>query len=357
MEMHVGILSEQLHKRGHRVIIFCRAGSEIERDATKRKIPTFPFSPNGHFALLTIWNSLGFCRRNSIDLIHAHYSKDLWTLAPVASLLGNKPIVFIKHIGTQKAKKDIFHRWIYRRVSYTTAISQVIADNLLATHPIDPERLRVVYHGLDLSLYEDLAAKRQQTRAEFGIAPNELLIGSVGRLQEGKGYLEFLEMAGRIGREFLHSRFIIVGEPTRGEEYRAQRIYDKIAQLGLGDRLIVAGFRPDVPAMLAAMDVFAFPSHAEAFGLVVIEAMAAGLPVVSSRCDGVLDIIENEQTGILVSPRNVDELTAAMRKLLLDENLRARLGQKARSAVETRFTIERMVDDVEQVYSKCLEAN
>ncbi len=355
--MHVGILSEQLRSRGHQVVVLCRAGSEIEKDAIRKGMPVFHFAPSGYLAPWSMCRLLAFLRRNPIDLIHAHYSKDLWTIAPVASLLRGKPIVFIKHIGTQKAKKDPFHRWIYRRISYTTAVSQVIADNLLATHPIGADRVGVIHHGLDLKLYQNLAAKRQQIRGEFGIAQQELLIGTIGRLQEGKGHLEFLEMAGRISKEFPHSRFMIIGEPTRGEEQRAKQIYDKIARLGLGKRLILAGFRNDIPAVLAAMDIFAFPSHAEAFGLVVIEAMAAKLPVVSSNCDGVLDIIDNEHSGLLVEAKNVEALTAAVRRLLLNENLRQTLAQAARSEVERRFTIERMVDEVERVYARCLKMN
>lgn len=355
--MHVGILSEQLRARGHQVTALCSAGSKIEKDMTKRQIPVVHFAPAGYFDPVTLWRTRSFLKRQAVDLIHAHYSRDLWTLAPLSAMSGKIPIVFIKHIGTQKPKRDPFHRWIYGHIRHTIAISQVIAHNLAATHPIDPERISVIHHGLDLSLYNSLEEKRQQARVELDIKPDEILIGTVGRLQEGKGHLEFLEMAKSISVEFPNSRFIIVGEPTKGEEHRANAIYHKISQIGLGHRLILAGFRKDIPSALAAMDIFAFPSHAEAFGLVLIEAMAAGLPVISSRCDGVLDIVKDGETGILVEPKSAAQLAKAVRTLLLDASLRHRLSRAGRQDVERRFSIERMVNEVENIYAQCVSAD
>ncbi|HID23926.1 MAG TPA: glycosyltransferase family 1 protein, partial [Planctomycetaceae bacterium] len=185
-------------------------------------------------------------------------------------------------------------------------------------------------------------------------AEDDILIGTIGRLQEGKGHIEFLEMAARIAAEFAQARFIIVGEATRGEEHRAEKIYRKIEQINLGQRLILAGFRKDVPAVLAAMDIFAFPSRAEAFGLVIIEAMAAGVPVVSTRSDGVLDIVEDGVNGILVDRQQVDQLTAAVRTCILDENRRKELIAAGRKTIAEKFTVDRMVSETEKVYQECL---
>lgn len=354
MEMHVGILSEQLTKRGHSVIALCPPNSKIEQDLMRRKISVYPFQPADYFSPRTLIKISSLLRSQKIELLHVHYSKDLWTTIPAARLVGRLPTVFIKHIGTQKPKRDILHKWIYKNVCHTIAISKVIEQNLLNTHPIDKDAVSVVHHGLDLDLYPGDQETRDRVRKELGVAADEVLIGTIGRLQEGKGHLEFLEMAKNISRQFSKARFIIIGDPTRGEEKRARRIYEKVDKVNLNEKLILSGFRDDVPDVLSAMDVFAFPSHAEAFGLVVIEAMAASLPVVSSRCDGILDIVQDGQTGILVDPKNVGELTDAVRKLIMDAELRTALGKNGRQRVEQNFAMSGMVDQVEEIYKKCL---
>ena len=354
MEMHVGILCEQLQRRGHRVVALCPPDSEIERDLLARGIETMPFEPFDYLDVPAIVRTSRLLRTQRFDIIHSHYSRDLWVLAPAASLAGDVPIVFIKHIGTQKAKTDFLHRWIYRRVCKIIAISGVIADNVRRTHPVDAGRVTVIHHGLDLSQFSDHDKAREKSRREFGIGDDDILIGTIGRLQEGKGHIEFLEMAARIAAEFSQARFIIVGEATRGEEHRAEKIYRKIDQVNLGKRLVLAGFRKDIPAVLAAMDIFAFPSRAEAFGLVIIEAMAAGVPVVSTRSDGVLDIIKDGVNGILVDRQNVDQLTAAVRSLIVDAKRRKELAAAGRRTIEEKFTIDRMVAETEKVYRDCL---
>lgn len=349
--MHVSWLSQHLAKRGHQITVFCAEQSPLHRDISSQAIPWKVFQPKGYFDPFTSWRLRAMLVQGGFDLIHAHFSRDLWIIVPAISGVRHIPIVFIKHIGTQKSKKDLFHRWLYRRVAHVIAISSVIAKNLLATHPLAPERLSVVHHGVDLTLFKNKQA-RSLIRSEFGIDADDVVIGSIGRLQVGKGHLEFLEMAGQIAAEFPRTKFMIVGEPTHGEENLARPIYQKAAQLGLGNRLIFTGFRTDVPDVLGAMDIFAFPSHAEAFGLVVIEAMAAGLPIVSSACDGVLDIIRDGENGLLIDPKDARQLTDAVRRLLINKSYAAMLASNGLKSVANNFAMARMLEQIEAIYDR-----
>jgi len=152
----------------------------------------------------------------------------------------------------------------------------------------------------------------------LGACMGDLVVGVVGRVTPAKGHREFLEMAAHLAGPFPNARFLIVGEATRGEEDEGRAILDGIAAGPLRGRVTVTGFRGDVPDLLAGMDVFAFPSHNEAFGLALIEAMAAGLPTVSSDCDDVLDIVAEGETGLMVPPRDGAKLAAAVGALLGD---------------------------------------
>ena len=356
MEMSVTRLSADLAAAGRRVAVFCRPDSAIERDARERRLDTVPFAPADYISP----RSARLLRRQlnlfDVRIVHSHYSKDLWILCP--ALIGNAavPLILTKHVGTRRAKTDALHRLIYSRVDRILAISSVIERNVRATHPIDPERVTLLHHGIAIDDFTRDSERRRRIREEFGLGNDQLLIGIVGRLQEGKGHLEFLHMAAKIAVRWPRTRFLVVGAPTRGEADRARPIYRLAARLELGQRVIFTGYRSDVPGILSALDIFAFPSHAEAFGLAVIEAMAAGVPVIASRCDGVLDIVRDGETGLLVEPRDAAQLTGAVDRLLRDEGLRARLGHEGRLSIERQFNKEKMIDSLLSTYAASLRS-
>jgi glycosyltransferase involved in cell wall biosynthesis len=191
-------------------------------------------------------------------------------------------------------------------------------------------------------------------RAELGVGDDGLLVGIVGRLQRHKGHLEFLAVARRILPDHPTARFVIVGEATRGEDEEANEILDRLHAADLGDRLILTGYREDVPDLLGAMDVFLFPTHAEAFGLVIVEAMAMGVPVVSSNCDGVPDIVAEGKTGHLVDPTDVAGLTAAVGRLLADPTRRRDFGAAGRRRATEAFSLDLMCEKMEALYEELI---
>lgn len=193
-------------------------------------------------------------------------------------------------------------------------------------------------------------------RAELGFTDEHLVVGIVGRVTPAKGHREFLEMAAHLAGPFPNARFLIVGEATRGEEDEGRAILDGLATGPLRERVTVTGFRSDVPDLLAGLDVFAFPSHNEAFGLALIEAMAAGLPTVSSDCDGVLDIVVEGQTGLMVAPKDGARLADATARLLEDAALRERMGHAGRERVLAHFTEEQMAAAMDRLYVEALAA-
>ena len=355
MEMHVLSLSDQLRQAGLNITVWCAPDSELSRHAARTDLPIFNFEPRGYFNPKAFYTTCRQLKKEPPDLLHVHFGKDLWTLVPALHGAGKIPIVFTKHIGTQKPKRDPLHRYLYRHVCRLIAISQVIAKNLLDTHPVQDGQIEIIHHGVDVALFQDPGTWRGSVRREWGIGDDLFLIGTIGRLQDGKGHLEFLDMAAEIGLSFPFTRFVIVGEPTRGEEYRAQPIYDKIKSLQLQDKVLLPGFRADIPAVLAALDLFAFPSRAEAFGLVLIEAMAAGKPVISTRCDGVLDIVRHEENGLLFDANRVQAFTQAVQRLLEHPGLRERLARQALLTAVGQFSSERFLSRIMDLYSKCLE--
>ncbi|MDZ7344287.1 MAG: glycosyltransferase family 4 protein [candidate division KSB1 bacterium] len=355
MEMHVGFLSTHLANRSHTIIPVCSPLSPLERDFQERGFTAQRLKLGGYVHPLGVRRLAQWLDDMKVDLVHSHYSRDLWTIAPALRLANRRvSLVFTKHIGTQKPKRDWLHRAIYRQVDHIVAISEVIRQNVIATHPIRPDRVSVVYQGVDLDQFTPDRADRATARAELGYAPEHIVLGIIARLQVSKGYLEFLQMAQRLVAEMPDVRFLLIGEASRGEAEEAQLILGKIQHWQLESVVRWVGFRRDIPRLLNAMDIFVFPSHAEAFGIVLIEAMAMAKPVIASNSDGVLDIVLDRQTGLLVPPRNVDALTRAARQLVQSQEQRNDLGHRARAHVLKFFTLEQMLNTLESVYHKAL---
>ena len=354
MEMSMATISARLRDRGHDVHPVCYTNSPIHQRLLKMEFEPVTLDLWGKFHPFKAFWLSRYINRNNIDIVHTDYSRDLFTLVPAMKWSKPTPLVLHKHVGTIRPKNLPVHPYLYRNVDYVIAISKVIEKNLLETHPLRPDQVGIIHHGIDMDRFVPDASRRAAVRAEFGIRDDELVVGIVGRLQEAKGHLQFLEVAKRILPDFPNTRFVVVGEATRGEDEEANLILDKIEKAGLGDRMILTGYRDDVPDVLGAMDLFLFPTHSEAFGLVIVEAMAMGVPVVSADCDGVPDIVEHGRTGLLVPPTVVEGLTEAVAELLGDKGKRRGFGQAGRGRAEELFSEEKMCGELEALYGRLM---
>lgn len=356
MEMSLVQTSVRLRARGYDVVPLCAPGSAIEE-----RLRAEGFTPEtadlwGKVHPRQAWRLSRFIKQRRIDLVHCDWSRDLFTLVPALATHRHVSLVLHKHVGVLAGKRLWVHYGIYARVDRVIAISDVIHRNFIEMHPIDPAKVVTIHNGVDTTRFRPDPAARARLRAELGYADDDLVVGIVGRVTPSKGHREFVDMAARLAATHPRARFLVVGEATRGEEDEGRAIVDGIADSDLRDRVTVTGFRRDVPDLLSAMDVFTFPSHNEAFGLALIEAMATGLPTVSADCDGVLDIVVEGVTGLMIPPKDGALLAAATARLLDDGALRASLGQAGRERVLAKFTERRQDEAIDALYADAISA-
>jgi len=352
--MHVPEVSRALATRGHNVTVAGFPGSPLMKEAKALQLPIYSLPLKSYWHPVQQWKLRRLIQKSGIQIVHSHYSRDLWTLVPAMRRMDHIPLFLTKHIGTQRPKTDVLHRKIYGRVDKILANSQVIYENILKTHPVQKDQVELFHLGVDTRRFKPDAQIRHKVRAEFSIPSNAMLIGIAGRLQRAKGYLEFLEMADCLSRRYADVYFMLIGGTSRGENKEETLIRKKADELQVGRRLIFTGFRKDIENMLQALDIFVFPSHAEAYGLVVLEAMAVGLPVVSSKCDGILDIVIEGETGELVPPREVTQLVEKVETLIQSPEKRNRYGEQGRRRVLEEFSFDKMVDHLEYLYEAAL---
>ncbi len=352
--MHVPELARALVARGHNVIVAGFPESPLMNEAEALGLPTYSLLLKSYWHPIQQRKLRNFIQKNAIQIVHSHYSKDLWTFVPAIGKMDSISLFLTKHIGTQRAKTDFLHRKIYSRVDKILANSQVIYENILKTHPVRENQVELFHLGIDTARFKPDTDNRRRIRHEFLIPQNALVIGIAGRLQRAKGYLEFLEMAARLSSKYADVYFLLIGGASIGEDDEEQLIRKRAQELRLGNRLIFTGFRKNIENMLQALDIFVFPSYAEAYGLVVLEAMSVGLPVVSSNCDGILDIVIEGETGELVPPKDVAKLVDRVEGLIQSPEKRNRYGERGRRRVLERFSFDKMVDRLENLYETVL---
>jgi glycosyltransferase involved in cell wall biosynthesis len=356
MEMFTLSAVEQLLKRNNEVELLCYPGSKIYEEAEKRNIKTIVINAAGYFNPLQIFKTSKIIKRNNFDLVHTQASKDLWVLVPALKFAKSKiPLIMTKQVGSFIVKKDKPHKFIYDRVTFTLAISTVIKNNLLETCPLTEDKVLLLHNGIDTKRFSPENAKGEIVRKEFGIKENEIVIGMLARFSWGKGHEEFLYAAKELTGKFDNIKFIIVGEPSRGENEYADKIKALVEEYDIRNNVIFTGFRSDTPDILDAMDIFAFPSHSEAFGIALVEAMAMGKPSVCSNSDGILDIADDGVTSYLFEKQNGNDLKDKLEILIQSSEKRYLFGKAAREKVMKNFDLDYLTGKVLEIYNKALK--
>ena len=245
-------------------------------------------------------------------------------------------------------------RILSSRTDAFVAVSYAERDALVTTGVAPPERISVVHNGVDLAHFGPQQAgspSREATRSNLGIPVDALLTTMVSRLYRPRDF-ETLLIAFRQVREAMPSaRLLIVGDGP----YR-KRVEELVNGLWLGQHVVLAGQRRDVPVVLATSDLAVHATSGwEGMGLSILEAMAAGLPVVASRVGGIPEAVIDGETGLLVPPGSPGALASALLRLLQDPRESQRLGTSGRARAEALFSLPRMVAETAAVYDRVLD--
>jgi glycosyltransferase involved in cell wall biosynthesis len=242
-------------------------------------------------------------------------------------------------------------RFLYRLTDRILVPSQASKQLVMQMEGIPARYLDVTYNGVDISQFKP-GAEAAIARQELGLGPDDVVIGTVGRLSADKGGQDdLLWAANELRQSHPNARLLIIGDgPLRPD-------LEKYAtELGMLDSraAIFTGTRNDVAHLLGAMDVFVLPSHKEALPVAVLEAMAMCLPVVATRVGGVPEVVQDGSTGLLVEPADRPSLRDALARLLSDRELAHRLGASGQARVHARFTVDKMVEHVEELYERLM---
>jgi glycosyltransferase involved in cell wall biosynthesis len=297
-------------------------------------------------------------REKDVGIVHTH-TRRADMAAGIAGQDGRTATVTTHHgqinlDGTTfEFKKDLSARvynYILKRFfTVNVAVSGEIVHELHDNCGVPYERIRRIPNGLDPSPFlADI--DRDAVRSDLGLAPGDLAVTLVGSIDR-KGHRELTEAAAALRADFPETRYLYVGEGPRETE-----VAEQISRLGLESIVRFTGFRNDVPAVLAASDIFCLPSYSEGLSISIMEAMAAGLPVAASRIGGNPELVVDGETGFIFEPFDPGDVADKLSKLLKDADMRRKMGEAGRRRVLTDFTLDDMVRRYYELYESIVVA-
>lgn len=343
-------IAKNLAKRGHEIIFIAHPKGRMIKELQDKCIKVIPLRLLRHFDLISVLSLISILNNQIIDLVHVHLSRDLVHIYWANKFSKKAPVILQKQVSSSISKKDFFHQRIYSIVSKVIVLSNFLKDNVIQTCPVSSDKVIVIPGSVQLENFNITSEIRQRIREEWKVENDTLVFGTIGRIDRGKGYIELIQAFSKLIQKGIKIRLIIVGEPTVGEPTFAKELDRLIKQLELTDMITFTGYRTDVANVLSAFDIFVLASYQEAYGYVLIEALAASLPVIATKAGGVTDIIEDNVSGLLVPPRDGEKLQEAMYLLYKDESLRKQLARSGRSLVENKFVESKMLEEIENLY-------
>lgn len=341
-------LAEELRRRGHEVLPL---GPADRTGWLASQFRERGFAPESYLLRRALDPACArqiaeILRANRIQVAHSH-EFSMGVYGAVAARRAGVRHIITMHGGryyAERGRRRAALRWAVRRSDALVAVSEATARDLRATLRLAGDQVVVVHNGIPFR-----EGQRASLRDELGLSADELLLVAVGNLYPVKGHAVLLRALGELHRSGAAAnvrwRLAIAG---RGEEEENLRAL--VAEEGIADRVVLLGFRKDVPDILAAADVFVMPSLSEGLPLALVEAMAAALPIVVSDVGGVSEVAAAGREAILVPPGDVARLAEGVATLLHDHAARAALGAAARERAVRDFSVSTMCEAYERLY-------
>ena len=348
LEIYPVRLASGQRDRGHEVCVVSSQGSFMSRIASERAL-SVKTERGGLLHLLRLYL---FLRKTRPDIVHVHRSGDIFAPALLRYLKGFRyRLIWMVQMASSYNKKDPYHWIFYRKIDAVIAISRFVRKKLLGSCPLKPGIVRTEYYGVHLPDYRKDVSVRLKRRLALGIRPGQTAVCQVSRVEEGKGLGRLFEAARRVLSVNPSVKFFVAGEATdeKGEKFM-QSLKRKIHDAGLKESFIMTGRIEDIAGLWQAMDIGVLCSVREAFGLALIESMAAGKPVIGSDSGGIREIVSHNINGYLVNPYDPEEISRRILEITEDHELMQRFGKASLRLAEERFSFESYIDRSERVY-------
>ena len=307
--------------------------------------------------LLALWDLFRHLRSNSYDIVHTHTSKAGVIGRIAAVLAGRRPVVHTPHghifYGYFSSALTKIFVWVERALMGPTSalitLSRKEKDDYLAQGIGPAARIEPVFSGIELTPFLDCTCDRTAVRAELGLGPDDFVACTVARLVSVKNHAMIVSAAAKLADSVPALRLVFVGD---GE--LRMSLEEKARTLGIGGRIVFAGWRKDIARIICASDIFVMCSRNEGLGRAFVEAQACGVPAIGTRVGGVPEVLGEGETGYLVESGDINGLADRIEYLHNNRGELARLAANCKARVNPRFSAEVMVERIEGIYRELM---
>ena len=347
LELYFADLSNQLTKNFN---LYCGLGMHSKLTTYLDPIiPTFLIHKTFHYLpLLAAWKLSKIIDKKKIEVIHLHWNKDL-PLAIFSKLFSKQKlkVILTRHMQFPAKKDSFYHRFIYKNLDSIIAITKTMQNDLKRFIPLSVQPyISTIYLGVDS--IETLKDETRDLARKPYAEKNEFLIGLFGRISPYKGQRFLIEALNMAKTHNLPFKAIIVGH-AMNENY-LQELKKEVNLLSLENHIIFTGFVTNPKELMQACDVVVLTTVEETFGLVLIEAMSVGIPVIGSNRGGVPEIIEDQYNGLLFESQNSDDLFYKLKELYDDPEKHLHFGENAKKSALNKFSKQKHIEQLVQFY-------
>jgi glycosyltransferase involved in cell wall biosynthesis len=307
-----------------------------------------------YFPYMSFLKLVVFLKKRCVDIIHPNSFNAMAVIAPAAKLCKLR-VVWTCHGWWPTGK--FTGKFINFFVDKVIAVSGFVENKLLKEGYVNSPKIIQIPLGIDSRRYSN-SNPGEALRRQFRISKNSPLVGMIGRFQKIKGHHIFVEMAAELSRTHPKVRFVMVGSGVFGKECESdygREVQELICKSGIKEKIHLTGFRQDIPQILKSLDVLIVPSEVETFGMVVLEALAAGVSVVSCATGGPTEIIENGENGFIIDKQDPIELAVKVKFLLDHPDIKKTIEKNGRKTVRQKYQIIEQVKKIEAIYEKLLK--
>jgi glycosyltransferase involved in cell wall biosynthesis len=359
LELYACTLMSELKKAGVNVFAVCKSKSKIEKYLIDHEVPYSCIPSSFLISLSSIRFLRSLIRQQRANVVHVHFHKDIWVASP-ALILNKKIKLFISIYMGVGAKNDLLHKIIFKRLNGIFTSSPELNSKLHHLYPVPSNKIHLFPYGRILKDYKIDIEKRNAIRKQHNVNPHDILVGTMVRIDPGKGVRDFIESFIHLKKHSQNKvKYIVVGEPTRKghvksnaspfeshcQEYHKQ-IQDFISKNKLEKKIICAGFQKDIIGYLSAMDIFVFPSRDEMYSLVMLDAMAIGLPIVAAGSGGNLLQVNHGINGLLYETANSADMAQKIETYIENPDLMKEHKEEARKFVEDNHDMKKCIEQL-----------
>jgi glycosyltransferase involved in cell wall biosynthesis len=341
------LLMQGLSEYGVQTTLAAPEASAIAGRARELGVPCLPLSISGGLDLAAAWRLRRYLRAHPFDIVHCHSSHAHSVAFPsVASMSHGRPRLVVSRRVDFAVAKSGLSRLKYRHADVFVAISRGVRDVLIRCG-VAAERIELVRSGIDLNKFAGVKDNRYLLK-EFGLTAKTPVVGNIAALAPHKSQVDFVRAARLVKRDIPDARFFIVGEGDSRPSLESL-----IRELEMTDDVILTGFRQDVLEILSLLDCFVLSSYLEGLCTSIMDAQACGVSVVATNTGGVPDLVDDGVTGILVPPRDPEQLAQAIVRMLREPGLRENCVRAAKEKSKS-YDYRNMVAGTVAVYNGLL---